>query len=866
MSRVPARPCWRGIVMVAMLFAGRVPGASAAAAAAATGDPGQAAQVEFNDVFLQRPGQARVDVSRFARGNPATPGTYRVDLYVNQGWRGRTEVTLRQTGGPAVSVQPCFDRALLERIGVDLSKLAPEAAARIAQGGTADSGGCAALPELIADASATFDSGELRLDVSVPQAAMNRQARGYVDPQYWDNGVPAALLQYNANAYRTQTRGTSTTQGYLGLTGGFNAGAWRFRHSGNLTTATGLGSHYQAVQSTLQRSIAPLGGLLTLGDGFTDGSVFDSYGFRGVQLATNDMMLPQSQRGYAPTVRGIANSNALVQIRQNGNLLYETNVAPGPFVIDDLYPTGYGGNLSVTVTEADGSRSSFEVPYASAIRALRPGVTRYGVTLGQYRSQQVREHPALAQATVQHGFTNAVTGYGGIVAAKGYAAGLVGAALTTDLGAFALDVTGARTQLPNQPDRSGHSLRLAYSKRVAATDTQIALAAYRYSSSGFLSLNDAMRLRELDARGLSYGLFGSTQRSQLQVTVNQNLPDGWGSFYLSGSTVDYWNASNRTTQFQAGYNNHFRRVNYGISLSRQLDLATNRWDNRVMFTLNVPLGSGARAPYSTTMLQREPGGATTVQESVSGTLGEDNAFSYGLHAGSSRGGGAPSSTTAGGNVSYVSPVATMTASASSGNHSTQLGAGLSGGIVAYGEGVVLTPTMGNTLAIVEAKDAGGARVANASGLRVDPWGRAVVPNLVPFSDNEVEIDPKGLPMSVELKETAQHTAPTLGAVVRLRFETEGGGRSVLLRARLPDGGPVPFGAQVFDAQGQEVGTVAQGGRVVLRRVKDDSGEFMLKWGEAGDQQCRLRYALPAADEAADGKAALWATVEAVCAQ
>ncbi|HBD32460.1 MAG TPA: hypothetical protein DC084_02550, partial [Cupriavidus sp.] len=48
-----------------------------------------------------------------------------------------------------------------------------------------------------------------RLDVSIPQLYMRRSARGYVDPKYWDNGIPAARLQYNANAYRSDSAGVS---------------------------------------------------------------------------------------------------------------------------------------------------------------------------------------------------------------------------------------------------------------------------------------------------------------------------------------------------------------------------------------------------------------------------------------------------------------------------------------------------------------------------------------------------------------------------------------------------------------------------------------------------------------------------------
>ncbi|MDP1045118.1 fimbria/pilus outer membrane usher protein, partial [Klebsiella pneumoniae] len=42
----------------------------------------------------------------------------------------------------------------------------------------------------------------------------------------------------------------------------------------------------------------------------------------------------------------------IVTVRQRGVLLDEVSVAPGPFVLNDLFATGYGGDLTVTVTEA----------------------------------------------------------------------------------------------------------------------------------------------------------------------------------------------------------------------------------------------------------------------------------------------------------------------------------------------------------------------------------------------------------------------------------------------------------------------------------------------------------------------------------
>ncbi len=68
-------------------------------------------------------------------------------------------------------------------------------------------------------------------------------------------------------------------------------------------------------------------------------------------------MLPSALASYAPTIRGVANSNAKVTVTQSGYKIYETTVPPGEFVIDDISPSGFGSELVVTIEEADGCQT-----------------------------------------------------------------------------------------------------------------------------------------------------------------------------------------------------------------------------------------------------------------------------------------------------------------------------------------------------------------------------------------------------------------------------------------------------------------------------------------------------------------------------
>ncbi|MBA1733864.1 fimbria/pilus outer membrane usher protein, partial [Escherichia coli] len=115
---------------------------------------------------------------------------------------------------------------------------------------------------------------------------------------------------------------------------------------------------------------------------WTASDIFDSTQIRGARLYTDNDMLPASQNGFAPVVRGIAKSNATVIIRQNGYVIYQSAVPQGAFEITDLNTASTGGDLDVTIKEEDGSEQRFTQPYASLAILKREGQTDVDVSVG----------------------------------------------------------------------------------------------------------------------------------------------------------------------------------------------------------------------------------------------------------------------------------------------------------------------------------------------------------------------------------------------------------------------------------------------------------------------------------------------------
>ncbi len=270
--------------------------------------PLSSAELYFNPRFLADDPQAVADLSRFENGQELPPGTYRVDIYLNNGYMATRDVTFN-TGDSEQGIVPCLTRAQLASMGLNTASVS-------GMNLLADDA-CVPLTSMIHDATAHLDVGQQRLNLTIPQAFMSNRARGYIPPELWDPGINAGLLNYNFSGNSVQNRiGGNSHYAYLNLQSGLNIGAWRLRDNttwsyNSSDSSSGSKNKWQHINTWLERDIIPLRSRLTLGDGYTQGDIFDGINFRGAQLASDDNMLPDSQRGFAPVIHGIARGTAI---------------------------------------------------------------------------------------------------------------------------------------------------------------------------------------------------------------------------------------------------------------------------------------------------------------------------------------------------------------------------------------------------------------------------------------------------------------------------------------------------------------------------------------------------------------------------
>lgn len=817
--------------------------------------PGLTADVvEYDSSFLMGDGAASIDVSRYSDGNPTPVGTYTVKVFVNEKPVASQTIPFIDVGKK--SAEACLTPKNLAQLHIKQPEIVGEKA--VLKRGDEENDDCLNLPALIDQSSVEFDMGDQRLDITVPQAWVNKGYEGYVEPSLWESGIPAALLSYNINGYHNTNNGVDNDSMYAAFNTGVNLGAWRFRANGNYNWDKDNGSNFDFQNRYVQRDLPALRSQLIMGESYTTGETFDSVSIRGVRLYSDSRMLPSQLANYAPVIRGVANTNAKVTVTQSGYKIYEATVPPGPFEINDLSPSGYGSDLIVTIEEADGSKRTFSQPFSSVMQMQKPGVGRWDFSAGEVNDDDIHDKPYLAQGTYYYGLNNYLTAYSGIQGTNNhYLAGLIGVGLNTPFGALALDVTHSRTEIPDDKTYQGQSYRLTWNKLIEPTNTSFNVAAYRYSTQDYLGLNDALQLiddakyNDDDQRDTMDNY--ARMKNQITLSISQPLQDGetdYGSFYLSGSWTDYWATGDSRSDYTLGYGKGFSWGSMSINLQRTWDEDGEK-DDSLYINLSIPLanllgGEDRRSGFTSlsTQMRTDFNGGHNLSMNSSGN-NEDNTLNYSVNTGYTMQKEDKNISDVGGYVSYQSPWGDISASASANNDSNrQYSLSTDGGFILHSGGLTFTNdnfSNSDALVLVKAPGAKGARI-NGGGSTIDRWGYGASNALSAYRENQVSLDIDTLENDVELKSTSTMLVPRDGAVVFASFETDQG-RSAIITMTRNDGKTIPFGAEVFEGN-TPIGNMGQGGQAFVRGI-NDRGELTVRWFENNQPtRCSATYQLP----------------------
>ncbi|EOW6701228.1 fimbria/pilus outer membrane usher protein [Cronobacter malonaticus] len=796
----------------------------------------------FNPALLDidNPNQEKTDLTLYEKGPGLAPGKYRVDIYVNNNRIDTRDVTFTlatATDGSRV-LQPCLTAEDLKSFGVKTDAF--DALQAPAQ--------CADL-SVIPSASAHFNVSRQQLQLSIPQSALGQVPRGYIPPEEFNEGINALLLNYslNGSSQKSLTPGTQDSRDlYANLRPGINLGPWRLRNYSTWRQSDDnqeTEKAFSSVYTYAQRDIVSLKGALTLGQSSSPADVFDSIPFTGAQLASDDDMLPDGLRGYAPVVHGIARSNAQVIIRQNGYVISQNNVAPGAFEINDLYPSGGSGDLNVTVKESDGSEQHFVVPYASVPVLQREGRLKYSLTGGRYRSYDDKVLPTpFIQGSAIYGLPHGFTLYGGIQASQPYHALALGVGENLGkFGALSLDMTEATSTLALGDKHTGRSWRVRYSKDLALTGATLSVAGYRFSSENYYGMQEVFDALRSDNQWDN----PLRRRQRTELTLEQPLGDSLGSLNVSLLKENYWNSRQAMASLSLGYNNSWHGISYGLNYSLNRNTASTTGDNAIRqndrvlsFTLSVPLERWLPDTWASYSLNNSQQG-TTQNIGMNGTALAGDKLNWNIQQSHDSQDLANNTSL---NADYKGAYGEASAGYGQDSHQRQIHYGFQGGIIAHSHGITFGQQMGETVALVEAPGANNTAIANQTGIATDGRGYTIVPFVSPYRRNAIALDTETLPADADVTQAVQTVTPTRGAVVRAHFDTRTGARA-LMTLRRADGAPVPFGATATAQSVEEAFIVGEDGQVYLTGLQSQ-GTLQVSWGKDASQHCAATWHLP----------------------
>ncbi|WP_053007619.1 fimbria/pilus outer membrane usher protein [Pragia fontium] len=692
---------------------------------------------------------------------------------------------------------PCLKRSLLETWGVK-----PAFSSKF----NFTPSGCLPKDELDRLNIFYFNDASVSLTiVDIPQTLIESQ-KDKIDISSWSDGVNALFVNYHLNyafnegeAFQYQENNSST---YVELESGLNLDAWRLRHHSTIFRDA-YGDHGSYSRDMyLARDIKSIGSSLVLGDANTPSNLFKSLPFRGIMLKTDEKMLPDSWRSFSPWLKGFANSNAEITVRQNGTVIYQTFVPPGAFILRDVSPPEVDGDLEMTIKESNGTETVRSLPYTALPNLVHSGNFSYQTIVGTYKPWRGSddEEPRFTQVAANWGLPGNISLFGGGIKSDIYQNHAIGLGKNLNQwGAISIDYSQSKAQQPRRAeDDKGGMYRLRYAKAFFSAETSL-MTQFRYYPAG-------QRYRDFDRAitqqktwwwdwddGVWDGEEEAEKRYRWEVNLNRNLTEK-ANVYLTLYQETYRKQDhNKETSISFGFSDEINDINYNVyaSYNRYPDQDTTSEINvRVSIPLNIFDSSNMKLNYSQTAAHN---GSQNRDIGISGYALENYSLGYQLGTQhDSRYGD-----NVNGSIQYQHNAGQLSLGATKGGAVTQYNADIEGSLMAHAGGITLGQSLGETMGLVEVTSTKDVGVNNQFGVTTDSRGYALVSYLTPYRENTLSVDDFDLPEGMTMTESSTSVIPTRGAVVFAKFTPDNKQQQLIRQSAIDEA--INFDSQVQEA-------------------------------------------------------------------
>ena len=781
------------------------------------------------DAAMFNEGEESVDISLFNDGIQL-PGQYYVSVYVNGNVVDRRYIDFRvKKTSTSVSLMPCILSEWLSDYGFDTDKF-PDLLKPVE--------GCVDFSP-IPQADISFDFNQEQLAIVVPPQNLVPRSENRVSESLWDDGIAALLMDYQVESQLTRYKSNNGVMryDYIKLHPGINAGAWRLRGA----TSWQRNQGWQRSFLYAERGIRNIKSRLTLGESYTSSFLFDSVPFTGGRIGSDESMLSHDQWSYSPVIRGIARTQARVEIRQNGYVIANSIVPPGTFELMDVSPGSGQGTLDVTVYENDGSRQDFSVPYNTPAVAVRQGYLGFNLASGIYRpSDSSVEKLSVNLFEMKYGLPWDLTFYGGGQLSDHYYAGGGGiGAMMGKYGSVSADVIVSNSKPGAGVIQSGHRVRVNYSK---FWDVLSFNAVSEFMSDDYKPLVDNLdSYKRNNQLNMLYESPSLANKSYLNFGFQLGKA---GYINFSGTYQRFNRSGGESLSYGASYNTTFWKdlsFNLGWVRNQQSNRSYgNKPEDRINLWLSIPVSRNSTSPayaslqgiYSTSEDTQYEAGMYgrlldgqlwwDIRERFSGNRTHQNSGSV--------------------STGYRGVYGEAWGGYNRSTNVSQLSGRINGKVILSKEGITAGQDYGDTVALIKAPGASGLSVGYLPGLKTDPRGYAIIGGMNAYRKNVIDINPEGLPEKVSLLQTSATVVPTRGAVVLAPFRTSQGERILLTLIR-KDQKPVPFGAVItFGTENENSGIAGDNGEVYLTGVPSKT-TVTARWGKSPHQVCQANINL-----------------------
>lgn len=762
-----------------------------------------------------------IDPFLFDKKGSQPPGIYIVDIYINDVFVDNRELHFELSGD---TLTPCINDELLSSYGVSVGKI------------PAETKNCDAIAK-IDGAKFSYEFSDLKLIIYIPQISIIKKDRVNEEKNEWDDGIPALFSNYNLNVNSYKFSDNKVKSENLSLSNGLNLGAWRIRNYASVMKSTNEKRRFESSSLYSQRQLDSIKGTLTAGEFNTSSDVFQSIPVTGIQIKTNEALLSTEQRIYAPVIYGVARTNAKVEVMQSGMIIYKKNISAGAFALDDVIPFS-GGDFEVFIYETDGEPQIIKVPFSNTPGILRKNTFKYSMMIGKYSHEKTDffKGNEITQLTASYGLTSMFTIYGGTQLTDGYHSMAIGAGLNGgQFGAFSADATHALAE-----SKTTGRYRLRYSKYAERTKSNFSFSGEFSEKRGFTKVRD---YKSDQSASCCSRVYNNNTRNYYVFSFSQ--PGVFRDLLTLG--INFSESSKggeRKKSYFLSYNLPVgkAKINGSIVRSEREDKSHSRLSNNLNLGVSIPFsafGENGKVSYSQSRMTNK---LPVHNLSVSGKPYGKN-FDWGASSILSE---SPSTGNSGYIYSrYKSGYGELYGNYGHGKNRENIGAGISGGVLLHQEGITVSQTISEPVALIDAAGAGVMGIVNSHGSTTDRTGFGVLSYLQPYKKNTISLDPTSYSDDVSIDISNVTVIPTEGAVVKAKFNVKKGAK-MLMKLKRKGGLSVPFGAVVSGLTGTEedkTGIVGDGSQVYLTGMPD-SGVVKVKWGKGTDQHCEAKYRLP----------------------